>query len=175
MANGMIYLCAGMAWYGGLLCEYSMCDRVKNSAVFFKEENKNKPGKSGIRYPFFYFLPHTSKTMDEELGQRPTKVQPGGPIDTGRRPPQHHLSLPETSGVVGDDDGKKADDLGNMYAAYNLLRRVASPVVNGQNQQRPLHIGNPAVLGKVQDPSEKEIMQSREFKRRLTLFHSLHA
>jgi hypothetical protein len=92
--------------------------------------------------------------MDEELGQRSTKVQPGGSTTPAR--PSHHLSLPDISA-----DGEKNDELGNMYAAYNLLRRVASPVVNGQNQQRPLHIGNPAVLGKVARPLpvKKEIMQ----------------
>ncbi|ORZ10161.1 GPR1/FUN34/yaaH family-domain-containing protein [Absidia repens] len=56
---------------------------------------------------------------------------------------RHRLSLPEASRF----DEKRLRDMGNMYAAYNMMVRTASPVVNGQNSERPLHMGNPGVLG----------------------------
>jgi hypothetical protein len=56
---------------------------------------------------------------------------------------RHRLSLPEASNL----DQKALGEVGNMYAAYNMMVRAASPVVNGQRSERPLHMGNPAVLG----------------------------
>lgn len=57
---------------------------------------------------------------------------------------KHRLSLPEASNF----DEKRIRDMGNMYAAYNMMVRTASPVVNGQNSERPLRMGNPSVIGK---------------------------
>ncbi|KAI8096516.1 GPR1/FUN34/yaaH family-domain-containing protein [Halteromyces radiatus] len=55
----------------------------------------------------------------------------------------HRLSLPETTNF----DESRIRDMGNMYAAYNMMVRTASPVVNGQNSERPIHMGNPGVVG----------------------------
>jgi hypothetical protein len=56
---------------------------------------------------------------------------------------RHRLSLPEASNL----EEKRLRDMGNMYAAYNMMMRTASPVVNGQNSERPLRMGNPGVIG----------------------------
>ncbi|KAI8338094.1 GPR1/FUN34/yaaH family-domain-containing protein [Chlamydoabsidia padenii] len=56
---------------------------------------------------------------------------------------EDRLSLPEASRY----DEKALRDVGNMYAAYNMMVRTASPVVNGQKSERPLHMGNPSVIG----------------------------
>ncbi|KAI9305795.1 GPR1/FUN34/yaaH family-domain-containing protein [Cunninghamella echinulata] len=64
-------------------------------------------------------------------------------ITTLTRGLRHRLSVPE---VITGDTKVPLKDLKNIIATYNLTRR-ASPVVNGQNADRPIHIGNPGVVG----------------------------
>ena len=41
-------------------------------------------------------------------------------------------------------------ELGNLYATYNMMTRKLTTVVNGQNMEQPIRMGNPGVVGKSQ-------------------------
>ncbi|CAO3629976.1 unnamed protein product [Cunninghamella blakesleeana] len=64
-------------------------------------------------------------------------------VTTLTRGLRHRLSVPD---AIHPNTKVELKDLGNILATYNLTRKV-DPVVNGQNDTRNIHSGNPAVTG----------------------------
>ncbi|KAI8068305.1 GPR1/FUN34/yaaH family-domain-containing protein [Gongronella butleri] len=67
------------------------------------------------------------------------------PDKRGRSTRTRHYSISNQQGEALTADQMR--ELGNLYATYNMMTRKLTTVVNGQNMEQPIRMGNPGVVG----------------------------